>query len=98
MKPWRDIVKRTVKQTEHSSSRGRSFTWWVSFETTLTLSCGHKKTFGGDGGPEHKARCKECPDVGVDPSHDTSASNREGRPPDPSPGPEQGQHGAATSR
>lgn len=68
MKPWREIVKRRVKRQENTSVRGKSFTWWVSFTTTLTLSCGHTKTFGGDGGPMHKARCPECPDVGVEAS------------------------------
>jgi hypothetical protein len=74
MKPWRTITRRRVRQTEHSSQHGRTFRWWVSFQTTLTLSCGHKKTFGGDGGPTLKARCPECPDVGVDQGHAESTS------------------------
>jgi hypothetical protein len=67
VKPWRTIVKRTVKQKEHSSSHGRTMRWWVSFTTTLTLSCGHKKVFGGDGGPTIKARCNECSDIPEEP-------------------------------
>jgi hypothetical protein len=62
MKPWRSIVKRNVRKKENTSVNGRTWRWWVSYTTTLTLSCGHTKVFGGDGGPAHKARCNECPD------------------------------------
>jgi len=63
MKPWRKIIRRTEAKTEHSSVRGRTWTWWVRFKTTLSLECGHQKVVSGQrmDAPKYRVRCAECP-------------------------------------
>lgn len=71
--PWRKIVGSTRTQEEHSSKRGRQFTWWVVMIHTLTLECGHQIVKRGDCGiPTTKVRCAEC---GKEPSCHPSAAN-----------------------
>lgn len=56
----RKIVGRTRYQEEHASQNGRTFRWWAISIHTVTLECGHKKTYRGDSCPAKSADCKEC--------------------------------------
>jgi hypothetical protein len=57
------IRRKTRREPSKSSWRGRLFTWRAGTEvTTVTLACGHKKTYRGMYVPEEQALCKECVD------------------------------------
>ena len=53
------IVKTSSKWEQHFG-KSKTFTWWQTKVTTLTLECGHQKVYRGDSTPKSTAICKEC--------------------------------------
>lgn len=53
------IVSRKVTYEEHIG-KGRFFSWRAVKITTVTLECGHTKTFRGDYVPKKTTSCNCC--------------------------------------